>query len=266
MSYISKNWRALVFPIGIILIVLVDFMIGMSFIVTTFKIFIFSLLHYLYVLRTKYIYNSDIYIYLSDLKEEMSRNYVIKPFLPHRVFQGLCLITYIGTLGGLYFMYFLFFNHSWFWVVLSIFYLIILCDIFIELLRLWTNKADLNRVRVPHSLQQTRGMWKLLTKVGPTCAKTITGVGTLVATSEVGYPMMSGGPLTIGPLTHYHVNNHLYTDLACPIVTRFDITYEHAWHINEIEVQEGRLAKNPLGKRTHAITTVSQLVKMGLNI
>jgi hypothetical protein len=237
-------------------------MIGMPFIVTIFKIFILSLLHYLYVLRTKYIYNSDIYIYLSDLKEEMNRNHVIKPFLSRNLFQGLCLITYIGTLSGLYFMDSFFSNYSWVWTVLSLFYLIILSDVLIELLRLWVNKADLNKVKVPHSLQQTRGLWKFLAKAGPTCAKLAAGSGTLVAMSEVGYPMISGGPLKIGPLTHYHVNNHLYTDLAFPIETRGDIAYEHAWHLNEQNVNQGVKEYNSLKKRTFNITSPSELAKL----
>ena len=257
-----KNWRALAFPIGVIFIIFVDFIIGTPFIVNISKILILSILHYIYVLRTKYVYNSDIYIYLSDLKEEMNRNNVIKPFLSRNFFQGLCLVTYFGTFCGLYFMDFLLSDYSWVWILLSLSYCIILFDVIIELLRLWTNKADLNRVKVPHSLQQTRGMWKFLTRTGPACAKIAAGVGTLVAISEVGYPMASGGPLKIGLLTHYHVNNQLYTDLAFPVETRFDITYEYAWHLNEQNVNQGVKEYNPLKKRTFNITSPSELAKL----
>ena len=50
---------------------------------------------------------------------------------------------------------------------------------------------------MPHSLQQTRGVWEAIVKIGPACTKVAAGIGTGLGISEVVYPMAVGGPNNI---------------------------------------------------------------------
>lgn len=265
MNYIVKNWRALLFPLVLSIVILIDYILEVPLALTLFKITLMSLVHYLYVLRTKYVYNSDIYIYLSDLKNEFEKHHVITPILSRTNFAILSWLSLIGTLSALHFIDF----HSPYavsvWSTLSIVYILLICDVIMEIIRIWTNKANLTKVKVPFSLQQTRGMWQVLSKVGPACVKVAVVVAPTLGLLEIGYPLVSGGPNNLGPLTTYYVNNQLYSDLEYPIKTRFDVMYEHAWHLEEQNIKDGCLDSNSLTKRTFSITKPSQLLKLGLD-
>jgi hypothetical protein len=82
MKFLFKNYKGLIYPLIILSILFFDQIIfQIPLIITLLKLFCFSILHYLYVLKTDYIYDSDIYRYLTDLKIELEKNYIIKPFL-----------------------------------------------------------------------------------------------------------------------------------------------------------------------------------------
>ena len=128
MNYISKNWRALIFPLLLIIILVIDRISGVLLTFTLSKLMLISLLHYLYVIRTKYIYNSDIYIYLSDLKHEFEKHHVITPMLSRLQATIISWLTLIGTLSTLYFIDFSSPYAVSVWSILSIFYIVMIVD------------------------------------------------------------------------------------------------------------------------------------------
>jgi hypothetical protein len=110
-------------------------------------------------------------------------------------------------------------------------------------------------------------MWKFSVQAAPVCANLIKGCGATLGISEFAAPLITGGPNNIGPVTSYVTNEHFYqgNNLAYPIKTRLDVTYEHAWGLNEQSVKDGGLSVNPLAKRTFSITSPLQMVALGLD-
>ena len=82
VNLIKNNWRGILFPKICGGIILSDpLLFDLLWAIRLLKVFVFSILHILFVLKRKYVYNSDIYNYLTLLNIELDKNHVIKPFL-----------------------------------------------------------------------------------------------------------------------------------------------------------------------------------------
>ena len=82
VNLIKNNWRGVLFPTICGGIILSDqLLFDLFWAIRLLKVFVFSILHILFVLKRKYVYNSDIYNYLTLLNIELDKNHVIKPFL-----------------------------------------------------------------------------------------------------------------------------------------------------------------------------------------
>ena len=82
VNLIKNNWRGILLPPICGGIILSDqLLFDLLWAIRLIKIFVFSILHNLFVLKRKYVYNSDIYNYLTLLNIELDKNHVIKPFL-----------------------------------------------------------------------------------------------------------------------------------------------------------------------------------------
>jgi hypothetical protein len=266
--FLKKNYKSLLFPLMVIGIAVFD-QVFMHFALefTALKILFVSILHSFVVLRTNYVYTTDIYIYLSSLKLAREKNFVVKPilsqiqcnFLFFSSFISFFILTHVNELGEL--------GNILFGVLIGSFCVLFLNSLN-EVFRNYTNKADLRRVNVPASLQQRRyviSLAQLGTKAVPLCVNTVKLLGATLGLSELGVPMLTGGPNNIGPITAFVVNKkYADNDMTCPIRTRLDITAEHAYYVNEENVKEGNISENPTGKRMFSLTTPKQLFELGV--
>ena len=237
VNLIRNNWRGILFPTicgGIILSDQVLF--DLPWAITLVKIFVFSILHILFVLKSKYVYNSDIYNYVTLLNIELDKNHVIKPFLTRGqaslIWWGFFFLLNLYLLRLTIIVQNLVYVHG----LLVILGSIIFIDSLNEIFRTLTNKADLARVHVPYSLQQTRGVIQISTKLIPTCVNMGKVTMAVLGGTELGYPLIFGDGQKLGPVTS-GVANQIYSDCNIPIETRNDLNYESykvAWN-NEIE-------------------------------
>jgi len=227
ISFIKSTWKAFVFPISCLFILILDqYFLDISLSITVFKLSIFSLLHFILVLKTKYVYDSTVYTYLSLLKLEYNKNYIIKPILTNNQITILFYIyLFVFTIVSLKITYFLEYKLylQTLWFLLSIFFIF---NCFFEIFRTLTNKADLQKVFVPHQLMQTRKMWQFFTKIAPTCSAFSKAVPAALLFIEVGIPQACNIPHTIGPLTKGVANNFVYPDCSLPIENRLELNYE----------------------------------------
>lgn len=266
--FLKKNYKSLLFPLMILGIFLFDqILMHFPLELTVLKILFISLLHTFVVLRTNYIYSTDIYIYLSALKVARENNFIIKPILSEiqcNVLFGISLgsfliLTHFNNLGEI--------SNVLFGILISSFFLLFLNSLN-EVFRNYTNKADLHRVKIPASLQQRRyviSLSQLGTKAVPLCINTVKLLGATLGLSEFGVPMLTGGPNNIGPITAFVVNTkYADNDMTCPIRTRLDITAEHAYYVNQENVKDGHISENPTGKRMFSLTTPKQLFELGV--
>jgi hypothetical protein len=267
-QFVTRNWKAILFPVVILLIITFDqCILGLPWELTTVKVFFISSLHVMLVLKTKYLFDSDIYNYLSSLKLEHERCFIIKPFLSNlqtSIIFGITFILFLVVSHGLFSVYTSFFNGL---------LILCLCALFAnsinEMARNYTNRSDLGQVRVPPSIQQRRFTITLLqlgTKVSPLCANAVKLVGTGLGLSEIGIPIVTGGPNKIGPVTHW-ITNRIYAgnEMTCPIRTRLDVMAEHAFFINQQNVDDGLLKQNPIGKRKFNLTMPKQIWDLGID-
>lgn len=222
MFFLRKNWKGLFFPISCFCIFFFDYFVGNSFYFTLIKILIFSLLHALYVYKTEYVYDSDIYRYLSDLKFEYERNHIIKPFLTYNQVN----MVYICLVITLCFRPF----ESFSLISFSFFCALLIMDSLNIFLRSLTNKAELKNVKPPISLMQTRFVFTTLTKLIPHCTAASRFVIGMGGTTEIAYPLILGDGNSIGPATKLIGNNILYTDVKVPVETKLDSMYESFKH------------------------------------
>jgi hypothetical protein len=210
-----------------------------------------------------------IYTYICLLlKKERDQCFIIKPLLSDLQSGILFWVTlllflvitqcsgldhYVNVLHGL----------------LLICLLALLLNGFNEILRNFTNKAELNRVAVPPSLQQRRFMMSLTqmgAKAAPLCANVLKTAGAGIGISEIAVPFATGGPNNIGPVTRWATNKiYAENNMAYPINTRLDVMAEHAYSVNEQNIRNGVLTKNPVEKRMYSLTTPSQLGKLGID-
>ena len=61
MNFLKANWKTILYPGMVIFIIIFDQIVGISYLVTLIKIFVFSIIHVFYVKKTKYIYDSEVY-------------------------------------------------------------------------------------------------------------------------------------------------------------------------------------------------------------
>jgi hypothetical protein len=77
-KFLRNNWQALVFPLLILSCIFFDQVVWrLPLVVTLFKLTLLGVAHYVYVLKTMYLYNSDIYRYLGNIKAEREKNYTM---------------------------------------------------------------------------------------------------------------------------------------------------------------------------------------------
>ena len=67
-QFLKNNWQSFLYPFVVMLIIAFDQVLEVSYLVTSGKIFFFSLGHVIFVYKTKYIYQSDTYIYYAKLR------------------------------------------------------------------------------------------------------------------------------------------------------------------------------------------------------
>jgi len=80
--FLKKNWKALVFSLSCIGIILIDqYILLLPLRITFLKIGLFAFLHALFIIKINYVFYSDIYKYMLELKTEMLRGHVYTPFL-----------------------------------------------------------------------------------------------------------------------------------------------------------------------------------------
>jgi len=253
MFFLRNNWKGLFFPTSCFCIFFFDYSIGNSFYFTLIKLLIFSLFHALYVYKTKYVYDSDIYIYLNDLKFEYERNHIIKPFLTY----NQVTIIYICLVITFCFQPF----ESFSLISFSFLSALLIIDSLNIFFRSLTNKAELKNVKPPISLMQTRFVFTTFTKLIPNCvAASRFVIGTGIAT-EIVYPVVLGDGNRIGPVTKFIGNNILYTDLQVPVLTKLDSMYESFKHQDLIR-PEGELS---LPERTCNLRKEQDLLDLGVS-
>ena len=97
--FIKKNWKFLLFPILILFVLIFDFIIGINFTITVFKILFLSLIHYFFVLRTKYVFESELIDYYARLKLEYESNKIMYPLLTPLMSKLLFWIFIIGSMS-----------------------------------------------------------------------------------------------------------------------------------------------------------------------
>lgn len=268
--FFKSNWKFLLFPLSLSFIIIFDYYFEYSIYVTLIKITVFSLVHLLFVLRTKYLFDSDIIRYYASLKAEFESGYIVKSALSPRQSRYIYYFYYFISLLLLFSLYsdpsvyeLIILNSFWH----VIFFIIFFTDFSFELYRLKTNTSNLSKIPVPTSLSNVRFFSGTIIKfatIAPTCAKASSALISGLALSEIAVPTLRGGFNRQGPLTNYYLNSYEYDSLACPIETRADTNYENAYHGYEKDVREGVLSENPLPKRTRPIRRPSDLV--GLSI
>ena len=264
--FFKSNWKFTLFPLSLSFIIFFDYYFEYSIYVTLIKITIFSLVHFLFVLRTKYIFDSDIIRYYSSLKIAFEDGYTVKSAINSKQSRYLFYVYYLISLLLLFIVYsnpnaheLIILNSFWH----VIFFIIFFTDFSFELYRLKTNTSNLSKIPVPTSLSNVRFFSGTIIKfatIAPTCAKATSAIVSGLAFSEIALPTIRGGFNKQGPLTNYYLNNYEYNDLACPIETRADASYEFAWHGYEEDIERGFLNENPLHKRTRPIRKPSDFV------
>jgi len=253
MFFLRNNWKGLFFPISCFCILFFDYSIGNSFYFTLIKILILSLLHALYVYKTEYVYDSDIYRYLNDLKFEYERNHIIKPFLTYNQVN----MVYICLVITLCFRPF----ESFSLISFSFLSALLIIDSLNIFLRSLTNKAELKNVKPPISLMQTRFVFTILTKLIPNCAAASRFVIGMGVTTEIAYPSMLGDGNCIGPVTKFIGNNILYTDIKIPVETKLDSMYESFRHQDLIRPE----GEPPLPERIGNLRKEQDLLDLGVS-
>lgn len=266
MLFLKNNWKAILFPFSCLIILIVDqIILQISLMISLVKIGIISLLHAMFVLKTKYVYNSDIYNYIYNLRIELNKNSIIKPFL--KTSQSMYIFWLYFFLVTLFLSNFAFVipYRKMLLSLITVLTIIVFMDCINEIFRAIINKADLNRVYTPHSLKQTRFMWKAIAKIMPACisfGKLVTA--TLVGTEVVGPSIVGDGQL-IGPVTKTVVNNHMYPNCEVPLETRYDVQYESYKERWNSDVDKGlRPENNRMPERIYTINCKKDMLNLGL--
>ena len=260
-QFLKNNWQSFLYPFVVMLIIAFDQVLEVSYLVTSGKIFFFSLGHVIFVYKTKYIYQSDTYIYYAKLREEYESNFsydaLLAPRTKQRLFLSICFLAFLIVILRQD-------NFSCTYqlaILLCLLSPVYIADCFYELFRTFTNTTDFENVKtkIPGSFGNSnihkRYMYTMIMQKvvqhGPTCINAVKGVSAGVGILEMGYPtIFADGQL--GPLTKLVGNKFIYKDagLVCPIKTAQDMVYESQRQIVEEGVIDGSRAYNHMPKRT----------------
>ena len=268
-NFIKNNWKYLLFPSTFLFIIFFDTFFKIHPALTLIKLLFFSITHYMVVLKTRYVFNSDIMRYYGSLKYEYEESCKIDSLLSRRQSTIIFWTYFLGSLIMLNMM----FVNSWihnlipFWFL--VFFLIFFSDFSVEVLRYSTSAPNYSKVAIPASIKPYRRFSGFIAKFasfGSACGRSGPLVMGGFGISEVGYPMASGGFNQNGLITGYYVNNYLYSpeQLSYPINTRADVAYEFAYHGYEEDIKAGCISENPLPKRTCSIRNPGDLARLGV--
>ena len=266
MRFFINNWKAFTYPLFCLSILIVDqLVLNVPLLLTLLKIGGLSFLHVVFVFKNKYVFDSDIYHYISNLRTELDKHNMIKPILTSS--QSMYLFWFYFLILTLFLSDFV---HTIEYKML-LFYSVVILTIIVfvdginEIFRAFTNKADLNKVYTPFSLRQTRYMWKALAQLTPVCAsigKIVTG--TLVGTEIIG-PGFIGNGQTIGPVTKVIANDYIYPGCNITLQTKYDIAYESYKSGWNLEVNEGlRPESTRIPERVCSIKCKKDMLDLGL--
>jgi len=134
-----------------------------------------------------------------------------------------------------------------------------------ELFRAATCTANLSKIFVPHTLRQTRHMFKFLTKIWPICTALAKGISSFIGISEIIYPMTFGDLYTIGPLTKIAANNIIYPECKFPIRNKFELHYESYKTRHNEAIEDGTCMSEILPERHIFIDHREDFKKMGIS-
>jgi hypothetical protein len=222
------------------------------------------ILHYFLVLRTKYIFESDLSRYAKEYSEFYEKDMVLSPLLSKKVWVLLFLLAYLILV--LFSIDIPLVSNK----ILGLFFLgitlIMVMDLFYEFLRFYTNKRSKNRIKIPISLSQVRflgGVVEVVVKTQPLCLKIAGSLLSVLGATEFFLPLALGGPNNIGPATNIAANAYYSShNMPVPIRTRLDIVYEHAYGIDQKNFLNDS-AYRPLPQRTESFFSAIQMAKHG---
>ena len=234
MNFFKANWKTILYPGMVMLIIIFDQIVGISYLVTLIKIFVFSIIHVFYVKKTKYIYDSEVYRHYAELRSEYENNFTLESIIPEKTKRVLFIIIYSLSLFLCIISNNVFSGKGQLGLVLCILCIIFIIYVFYEFVRTFTNTTNFSKVnaKLPLSIRvcsvQKRYMYTFLMQKlvqhGPTCINAVKGVATGVSLIEMGYPkVFSDGRL--GPLTKFIGNEVIYKDqgLVYPICSCEDM-------------------------------------------
>jgi hypothetical protein len=253
-NFLKNNWKGILFPVLILYVLLWDLLIfGELSSFTFIKVLLVSFFHVLLVLKTKYVFDSEIYQYYNQAFLLFDNSKAKKSFLTAKVSTGVFAFIYfqlillsipeLDSFKGL----FLF--------LLAVFGLVLFIDSIYNLYILSITKVDWTRLKVPHNLQHVRFLPppEAAVVISAVCQNALKASLSLIAGSEMLGPMLLGGPNNLGPGTK-KVASYLYSEASTVgVQTRADVMRDHAWTIDQANVANGSLpADQALSKRqTH---------------
>ena len=237
MNFFKANWKTILYPGMVMLIIIFDQIVGISYLVTLIKIFVFSIIHVFYVKKTKYIYDSEVYRHYAELRSEYENNFTLEYIIPEKTKRVLFIIIYSLSLFLCIISNNIFSGKGQLGLVLCILCIIFIIDVFYEFVRTFTNTTNFSKVnaKLPLSIRvcsvQKRYMYTFLMQKlvqhGPTCINAVKGVAAGVGVMEIGYAT-AFEISECGPLTKYVANEYVYkaNELDYPIYSRQDLIYE----------------------------------------
>jgi hypothetical protein len=253
MKFIKSNWKGLLFPIICCCIIAFDYYFDNPFVLSLVRILIFSFFHFLYVYKTKYVYDSDVYRYLDALKTEYERKHIIKPFLSDtQSTTALVLLVLSVCVKDV---------HPLIYAVMLPCASLLIMDSINIFMRTLTNKAELNSIRSPASLTQVRFVFTWMTKITPNCKALGRFTAGALTMSEVVYPKFLCNDNTLGPVVKMVDNKILHPELKLPIETKLDHNYESY----RSEFAKYRPNSIPLPDRTQILFTKNDILDLGVD-
>ena len=103
--FFNNNWKFAVFPLSLPFIMIVDYYLQYPVYISMVKVALFALIHFLFVLRTKYIFDSDIVRYYSNLKIEFANGFTVKSVLSTKQSKYVYYFYYFISLLLLFSLY-----------------------------------------------------------------------------------------------------------------------------------------------------------------
>jgi hypothetical protein len=250
--FLRKNWKAFVFPVLIVYIILFDLIIFEELTSFTFgKIFFVSFLHVLLVLKTKYIYDSEIYAYYTNAFISFDLATAKYKFLSKQQSKFCFISVYVGLIlvsiepcqdYTTSIIFILVFPSS-----------LLIVDSVHNLYVIHRSRINWSLLETPHNLHQLRFLPSPKAIVlGTAICHNIVKISLGAFTgSEIILPLVMGGPNNIGPITKAFANSKYSDASTCGVETRGDIVRDHAWSIDQKNLKNGSITpENALPQRT----------------